>query len=151
MVAAATHDLLPDRLQPLLRPPLGLLPKPRRARVAGVSSAHHEEVGGHLASSASSPGSSGPRPRGRCQQAPLCHKNVIGNIVHTKVTKVAVECLKARMISALVFLILKSHNKAECIGAINANKIVVVGVLLQDYASRSLRSCIYWAGKLTDC
>jgi len=29
-----------------LRPPLGLLPEPRRARVTGVSSAHHEEVGG---------------------------------------------------------------------------------------------------------
>ncbi len=27
-------------------PPLGLLPEPHRARVTGVSSAHHEEVGG---------------------------------------------------------------------------------------------------------
>ena len=39
-------DLLPDRLpQPPLRPPLGLLPQPRRARVKGVSGAHHGEVG----------------------------------------------------------------------------------------------------------
>jgi multisubunit Na+/H+ antiporter MnhF subunit len=34
------------------------------------------------------------------------------------------------MISALVFLILKSNNKAERIVAIDANEIVVVGVLL---------------------
>jgi hypothetical protein len=51
-------------------PPLGLLPEPLRARVTGVSSAHHEEVGGHLASPSSSPGSTGPGPRGRCQKAP---------------------------------------------------------------------------------
>ena len=31
---------------PPLRPPLGLLPAPHRARVKGVSSTHHEEVGG---------------------------------------------------------------------------------------------------------
>ena len=46
MVAATVHDLLPDRLQQLPRPPLGLLPEPRRARVIEVSNAHHEEVGG---------------------------------------------------------------------------------------------------------
>jgi hypothetical protein len=34
---------------PPLCPPLGLLPVPHRARVRGVSSAHHEEVGGLLA------------------------------------------------------------------------------------------------------
>ena len=31
---------------PPLRPPLGLLPEPRRARVKGVTNTHHEEVGG---------------------------------------------------------------------------------------------------------
>ena len=46
MVAIAAHDLLPDRQQPLPRPPLGLLLVPRRARVIGVPNAHHEEVGG---------------------------------------------------------------------------------------------------------
>ena len=46
MVAAAAHDLLPNRrLQPPQRPPLGLMPEPRRARVKGVSGAHHGEVG----------------------------------------------------------------------------------------------------------
>ena len=64
-------DLLPDRVQQPPRPPLGLLPETRRARVTGVSSAQYEEVGGHLVSSASSPGPTSPRPRGRCQQAPF--------------------------------------------------------------------------------
>ena len=34
----------------------------------------------------------------------LCHKNVLGNVVHTKETKAAVEFLKAQMIFALVLL-----------------------------------------------
>jgi hypothetical protein len=34
------------------------------------------------------------------------------------------------MISALVIMILKSDNKAECIAAIDANEIVVVELLL---------------------
>jgi len=34
------------------------------------------------------------------------------------------------MISALVLLILKSENKAECVVAIDANKVVIIGVLL---------------------
>jgi hypothetical protein len=55
------------------------------------------------------------------------------------------------MFSALVLLIPKLDNKAEWVVAINANKVVTVGVLLQDDASTSLRSCIYWAGILTDC
>ncbi len=47
VVAATTRDLLPDRrLEPTLCPPLGLHPEPRRARVKGVTSTHHEEVGG---------------------------------------------------------------------------------------------------------
>ena len=60
----------------------------------------------------------------------LCHKTVLSNVVHTKVAKVAVEFLKARIISELVSLILKSDNKAECVVAIDTNEIVVVGVLL---------------------
>ena len=60
----------------------------------------------------------------------LCHANVLGNAVYTKVTKVAVEFRKARMISALVLLIPKSDNKAECVVAIDANENVVVEVLL---------------------
>ena len=55
------------------------------------------------------------------------------------------------MISGLVLLILTSDHKAECVVAIDANEIDVVGVLLQDSASRSLRSCTYWAGRMTDC
>ena len=81
----------------------------------------------------------------------LCHTNVIGNIVHIKVTKVAVEFYKAQMIFVLVLLILKSDNKAECVVAIIANEIVVVDVLLYHDASRSIRSCIDWAIILTDC
>ena len=60
----------------------------------------------------------------------LCHKNDLGNVVHTKVTKAAVDLLKARMISTLVLLISKSDNKAECVVAIDANEVIVVGVLL---------------------
>ena len=46
MVAVVTRDLLRDRrLHPPLRPPLGILPEPRRARVKGVFGAHHGEVG----------------------------------------------------------------------------------------------------------
>ena len=60
----------------------------------------------------------------------LCHKNVLGNVVHTKITKVAVEFLKARMISALLLLISKSDNKAECVVAIDTNEVIAVWVLL---------------------
>ncbi len=60
----------------------------------------------------------------------LCHKNVLGNAVYTKVTKAAVEFLKARMISALVLLISKTDNRAECVVAIDANEVIAVGVLL---------------------
>ena len=49
---------------------------------------------------------------------------------HTKVTKAAVEFLKARMIFALVLLISKSDNKAECIVALDATEVIYVGVLL---------------------
>ena len=56
--------------------------------------------------------------------------NALGNVVHTKVTTVAVGFRKARMISALFLLILTSDNKAECVVAIVANEIVVVEGLL---------------------
>ena len=55
------------------------------------------------------------------------------------------------MISALVLLISKSDNKAECVVAIEANEVVAVGVLLKHDASRSIRSCIHWAIIITDC
>ncbi len=65
------HDLLPDRLQQPPRPPLGLLTEPRRARVTGVSSAHHEvEVGGFLQFLRLSWAHSEPTIRGRYMQAP---------------------------------------------------------------------------------
>jgi hypothetical protein len=60
----------------------------------------------------------------------LCHKNILGNVVRTKVTKAAVEFSKARIISALVLMILKSDNKAKCVVAIDATEIDVVEVLL---------------------
>ncbi len=60
----------PFALPPPQCPPLGLLPDPHHARITGVSIADHEEVGGHLASSASIPGPTRPGPRGRCQKAP---------------------------------------------------------------------------------
>ena len=68
---------------------------------------------------------------GAATLADLCHTNVLGNVIHTKVTKVVVEFYKARMISAIVFLILKSsNNKAELIVVIDANEIDVDRVLL---------------------
>ena len=58
----------------------------------------------------------------------LCHKNVLGNVVYTKVT---LNFLKLdRMISALALLISKSNNRAECVDAIDANEVIAVGVLL---------------------
>ena len=60
----------------------------------------------------------------------LCHKNVLDIVVHTKATKSAVEFLKAQMISALVLLISKSDNKAECVFTFDANEFIVVRVLL---------------------
>ena len=60
----------------------------------------------------------------------MCYKKVLGNVVHTKVTKASVEFLNARMISALVLLIFKSDNKAKFVVAIDANDVIVVGVLL---------------------
>jgi len=69
-----------------------------------------------------------------------CRKSVPGNVVHAKVTKVAVQFLKARVISALDLLIHKSGHEAEYIVAIDANKIGIVGILLLQGSSISLRS-----------
>jgi hypothetical protein len=55
------------------------------------------------------------------------------------------------MISALVFLIPKSDNEAEYVVPIDANKVVIDGVLLEDDASRFLRSCICYAEVLIVC
>jgi len=55
------------------------------------------------------------------------------------------------MISLTVFLIPNSDNEAEYVVTIDAHKFVIVGVLLQDDASRYLRSCIYLAGRLSVC
>jgi len=60
----------------------------------------------------------------------LCHKNILAYVVHTKVAKAAHEFLKARTISALVFWIRKSYNKAGYIVVIDANEIDIVGILL---------------------
>ena len=56
--------------QPPPCPPLGLLPEPHRARVKGVSSAHHEEVGGHPVAPSDVASSSGLAIRGRYRRAP---------------------------------------------------------------------------------
>jgi hypothetical protein len=55
------------------------------------------------------------------------------------------------MIYALVLQFPESHREVTFVAAIDANKVVIVGVLLQDDASRSLRYFIYWAGILIDC
>ena len=60
----------------------------------------------------------------------LCLTNDLGNVVHIKVTKVALEFHKARMISALVLLILTSDHKAEYVVAIDANEVIAIGLLL---------------------
>ena len=56
--------------------------------------------------------------------------DALGNVVHTIISKVVVEFHKARMISALVLLILTPDNKAEFSIAILSNEIVIVEVLL---------------------
>ena len=64
----------PIAMQPPKCSPLSLLTAPSRARITRVDGAHHEEVGEHLAFTASSYGSNRPEPRGRCPKAPcmLC-------------------------------------------------------------------------------
>jgi hypothetical protein len=81
----------------------------------------------------------------------LCHKNLPRNVVHAEVTKVAFKFLRARILSALDLLISGSGYEAECLVAIDANNVGIVGVRLQQDASRSLRSRIYWARILHVC
>jgi hypothetical protein len=52
--------------------------------------------------------------------------------VYCDATRVAFETLKARMISAPVLLIPKSGQDAKFIVAINASKVGIAGVLLQE-------------------
>jgi len=55
------------------------------------------------------------------------------------------------MISALVLPVPKSDHEATYVAAIDATKFGIVGVLIQNDAARSLRSCIYGTGMLSDC
>jgi len=54
------------------------------------------------------------------------------------------------MISALVLLIPKCSQEAEFVVAIDASKVGIVGVLLQEDFDGHLRPCAYWARKLKD-
>ena len=75
----------------------------------------------------------------------MCRKNLPGNAVHTEAIKAAFETLKARMISAPVLLIPKARHDAEFVVAIDASKVGIAGVLLQEDTSGSMRPCAYWA------
>jgi hypothetical protein len=55
------------------------------------------------------------------------------------------------MISAPVLLILKMVHEAEFVVATDASKVGIVGVILQEDTSSSLRPCAYWARKIKDC
>ncbi len=55
------------------------------------------------------------------------------------------------MISALVLLIPRSYHETECVVAIDASEFGIVWVLLQEHASRSLKSCNIWATILNNC
>jgi hypothetical protein len=81
----------------------------------------------------------------------MCRKNLLGYVVHTDATKDAFEALKARMIFALVLLTPEAGHDAEFVVATDSSKVGIVGVLLQEDTSRSLRPCTYWARKLNDC
>ena len=78
----------------------------------------------------------------------MCRKNLHGNGVHTETTKAVFETLKSRMISTLVLLIPKMEHETEFFVATDASKVGIVGVLLQEDTSGSLRPCAYWARKL---
>ena len=54
------------------------------------------------------------------------------------------------MISALVLLIFKFGEEAEFVVAIDASKVGIAGVLLQEDYDGHLRPCAYWARKLRD-
>ena len=57
----------------------------------------------------------------------LCHKNVFGNVVHTKVSKTAVEYLKARMNSALVFFFLNQMTRQNALLELMQTKLLLLG------------------------
>jgi len=80
----------------------------------------------------------------------MCRNNLPGIVVHTEATKAAFETLKYRMISAPVLLIPKMGHKPEFVVATDASKVGIVGVLLQEDTSWSLRPCAYWTRKLKD-
>ena len=42
-------------------------------------------------------------------------------------------------------------HEAEFFIVTDASKVCIVGVLLQEETSRSLRPCAYWSRKLKDC
>jgi len=54
------------------------------------------------------------------------------------------------MISAHVLLVPKSGQEAEFVVAIDASKVGIAGVLLQEDSNGHLRPCAYWARKLKD-
>ena len=81
----------------------------------------------------------------------LCCNNFKSNVIFTEVTKSAFEFLKVQMISALVLLVPKPDHEVTYVAAIDANKIDIVGVLIQHDAARSLKSCIYRTRILGDC
>jgi len=58
--------------------------------------------------------------------ADLCHTNVLGNVVHTKVTKAAVEFYKARMISALLLLILNQITRQNVLLQLLQTKLLLL-------------------------
>jgi len=55
------------------------------------------------------------------------------------------------MILAPVLLIPKRGHETGFVVATDASKVGIVGVLLQEDTSGSLRPCAYWARKLKDC
>jgi hypothetical protein len=55
------------------------------------------------------------------------------------------------MLFAPALLIPKMGHEAEFVVATDACKVGIVGVLLQEDTSGSLRPCAYWARKLKDC
>ncbi len=73
----------------------------------------------------------------------MCRKNLLGNVVHTDVTKADFETLKSRMTLAPVLLIPRMGHKAEFVVATDASKIGIPGVLLQEDTSCSLRHGAY--------
>jgi hypothetical protein len=78
----------------------------------------------------------------------MCRKNLHGNVLHTEATKTDFETLKSRMISAPVLLIPKRGRDSEFVVVTDASKVGIVGVLIQEDTSGSLRPCAYLARKL---